>query len=72
MEKIKEELDPECHEEYEEVVDFTIDNMTLPFFYNRIFGTHPYDGTENKTFWEFNLEHNDNSNITVGNKLTAG
>ena len=44
--------------------------MTLPWFYNRIFGAQPYEGTEDKIFWYKYIESvSDNSNITVISRI---
>ena len=66
IEEIKEELDPDWNEEYQELYKISIENMTLPWFYNRIFGTQPYEGTQDQIFWKYHIETvSDNSNIKV-------
>ena len=66
IEEIKEELDPDWNEEYQELYKVSIENMTLPWFYNRIFGTQPYEGTQDQIFWKYHIETvSDNSNINV-------
>lgn len=62
---VDDELDPDSNEDYEERCEFTLDNMTLPCFYNRIFGTRPHPSYENKIFWQVFLEKKKDYNIEV-------
>lgn len=70
IKEINDELDPDWNEEYQELYKYSIDNMTLPCFYNRIFGCQPYEGTDDKIFWRHHIETvSDNSNIKVLNSI---
>jgi hypothetical protein len=65
LEEIKDELDPNWHPDYEEINEFTIDNMTLQFFYNRIYGPKEHDDAEDKNFWRVYLDEQKNYDIEV-------
>lgn len=65
LEQIQDELDPNSHPEYEEINDITVENMTLQFFYNRIYGPKEYDDGEGRNFWRVFLDEQKNYDIEV-------
>ena len=43
---IDEELDPSCNPDYQQTMSIEINNMTIPMFYNRIYGKCCYKDTQ--------------------------
>lgn len=46
IKKINDDLDPKDHQDYVEILNLKIDNMTLPVFFNRIYGKCSYGESE--------------------------
>lgn len=63
LEMIEDELDPNVHPDYQEVFDFTVEDMSIQCFYNNIYGPKKHEDVPEKYFWHTYLEENKNYDI---------
>jgi hypothetical protein len=65
VELIEDELDPDSHPDYQQVFELTLDDMTIQWFYNNIYGPKRHEDIPDKYFWHTYLEENKNYDIEV-------
>ena len=63
MEDVKEEIDPDCHKDYDLINEYKVENMSIQCFYNRILGPQKYEDKGDISFWP--TYHNKAGNLNI-------